>query len=1077
MKKSLLKDAFRQIVKYPGRFISIFTIVAIGSAFFAGIKTAAPNMKYTADQYYDSYNMMDIRLLSTMGFVDEDLEAVRNIDGIKEVSTSYFQDVTTVIGSAEMVFRIHSIPNDAKDREFINMPKLIEGRLPEKLGECIIEVNQNLDHGIQIGEKITVASGKKEDLSDKLRSTEFTVVGTAVSPYYLTFDKDASDIGSGKVNLFMMTVEEEFLYPVYLELLVTVEGAKNLNSYSEEYEKKIEVVMNKIENLGADRATLRLDDIKAEAMKQLKEGEKELEEQEENYNKQIADGEAELASARDEIVDGEATLETEKKNYVTRVADAEQRIRDGEKQLAEAQEEYNAGVNAYNSAIAEYGDDLAQLNSASQSLKGIQADAATQRESVSGMMENASSPEEYQSLSQQLASIDELYRTASNGINTVSGLNDYAQAQMAGAENQLSRARSSLDAANAELQAGKNELASEKREAEAQFLSAEKELEEGKSSYEEGKEEFDKKKAEGELALRDGREKIIRAENEIERLSKPSWYVLDRMKLYSYADYASTADRMDAIASLFPLFFFAVAALVCLTTMTRMVDEQRASIGIYKALGYSNNDIAFKYVNYAALASIFGGILGAVIGIKIFPKIIFDSWSMMYTLPPMLETRQVLLIILTVLAGFIVTTATAYFVTRTTLKEVPAMLMRPKIAYFGKEILLERVTHLWKHFSFSQKVTMRNIFRYKKRFFMTVTGIAGCAALLVAGFGLSNSISKVVVKQYQEIFTYNLNMKYTPTSTTMDRREVTLTLDGEASVESYIQVAQLNATVKGDEDIAVTMISPFDQEKFSGFTKLQERVSGNEVELPVTGIVINEKLAKELDVTIGDSISVDNGDGAMKKLLISGITENYVFHYIYIHPEYYQEIYRLKPDNNALFIKLRDVSGVSESALGKKLIELDQVASVLYYSDVAEKFEDSVISLNAIVYAIIICAALLAFVVLYNLTNINLSERLREIATIKVLGFYNSEVSAYVYRENFILTIIGAGLGLFLGVGLHRAIMNSIEQDGVMFGNYISGSSFIYSFMITLVFGILVNIFMYKKLVNIKMVESLKSIE
>lgn len=273
---------------------------------------------------------------------------------------------------------------------------------------------------------------------------------------------------------------------------------------------------------------------------------------------------------------------------------------------------------------------------------------------------------------------------------------------------------------------------------------------------------------------------------------------------------------------------------------------------------------------------------------------------------------------------------------------------------------------------------MRNIFRYKKCFIMAVTGIAGCAALLVAGFGLSNSISKVVVKEYQEIFTYNLNMKYMPTSNTMDRRNVMEMLSEEETVDSYIQVAQLNATVKGEEDIAVTMISPFDQEKFRDFTKLQERVSGDDLAIPETGIVINEKLAKELDVRIGDSISVDNGDGAMKKLLISGITENYVFHYIYIHPSYYEEIYRLKPESNALFIRLNEVSPDAESTLGKKLIEMEQVASVLYYSDAAEKFEDSVVSLNAIVYAIIICAALLAFVVLYNLTNINLSERLRD---------------------------------------------------------------------------------------------------
>ncbi|WP_312652644.1 FtsX-like permease family protein [Proteiniclasticum sp.] len=1077
MKKSLLKDAFRQIFKYPGRFISIFTIVAIGSAFFAGIKTAAPNMKYTADQYYDAYNMMDIRLLSTMGFVEEDLEAVKEIDGVKEVAPSYFQDVTATVGSLELVFRIHSIPNNAKDREFINMPKIVEGRLPEKLGECIIESSQNMDLGLEIGDKIQVSSGKKEDLSDKLASSEFTIVGKAASPYYLTFDKDSSDIGSGKVNFFMMTVEDEFLYPVFLELLVTVDGVKELNSYSSLYEKKIEVVRNQIENMGSDRAVLRLESIRAEAMKQLEEGRKKLAEEEENYNKQIADGEIALAAARDDIVEGEATLETEKKNYAVRVADAEARIRDGERQLADAKAEYNAGRTAYNNAVNEYGDDLAQLDSASQSLKGVQNDAAAQRESIAASLSAATTPEEYESLSSQLASLDDLYMAAGEGINTITGLNDYAQSQMQSAETQLNSARVKLNAAETELQAGKNELAREKRTAEAEFLAAEATLSDGKIQYDEAKKEFDIKKAEGEKALQDGREKIIRAENEIERLQKPSWYVLDRMKLYSYADYAATADRMDAVASLFPVFFFAVAALVCLTTMTRMVDEQRASIGVYKALGYSNNAIAFKYVNYAAIASIFGGILGAIIGIQVFPKIIFNSWSMMYNLPPMLETRQTLLIFLTVLAGFLVTTMTAYVVTRSTLKEVPAMLMRPKMTYFGKMILLERMTSIWSRFSFSQKVTMRNIFRYKKRFIMTVTGIAGCAALLVAGFGLSNSISKVVVKQYQEIFTYNLNMKFEPTSTTLDRRNVRETLEEDEAVESYIQVAQLNATVKGDEDIAVTMISPYDPEAFGKFIRLRERASGDAISLPETGIVINEKLAKELGVSKGDSISVDNGDGAMKKLLISGITENYVFHYIYIHPVYYEEIFRLKPDDNALFIRLYEDSREAESALGTTLIDREEVASVAYYRDAAEKFEDSVVSLNAVVFAIIICAALLAFVVLYNLTNINLSERLREIATIKVLGFYNREVSAYVYRENMILTLIGGIFGLIVGIFLHRAIMGSIEQDGVMFGNYISGRSFIYSFFITLIFGILVNLFMYRKLTNIKMVESLKSVE
>lgn len=1076
MKKSLLKDAFRQIYKYPGRFISIFVIVAIGAAFFAGIKTAAPNMKYTADQYYDDNHMMDLRMLSTMGFVEDDLEALRGVDGVEKVQPAYFIDVTSTIGLNELVFRIHSLPTDTKD-DFINQPSLVEGRLPEAKGECVVEYNRSFDLDVKVGDVLKVDSGKKEGLEDKLDSDEFTVVGLAVSPYYLTFDKDASEIGSGKVNFFMMVVEEEFLYPVYLEMLVTVKGAKELSSYSKEYEKKVENVANKLENLGQERAEIRLASLKKEANEKLGEAREELAREEALYDEKIGEGERELEAARDTLVEGEATLETERKNYDERIIQANEEIRQGEIALNSAKNDYNEGLSTYNNAVAEYGDDLKELDKASTSLGNVQADAKVQRDNIASQMTDGKTPDEIETLRQQYATADELYQTASKGITTVTGLNNYAQSQMVSAESQLKSAKKSLTDAENQLNDAKSQLASEKAAAETQFAAADSELTAGREEYDVARATLLEKKEEGAEAIQEGKEKMIRAENEIERLSEPGIYVLDRMKLYSYADYAQTADRMDAIASLFPLFFFSVSALVCLTTMTRMVDEQRTSIGIYKALGYGNGAIAFKYVNYAALASLLGGLLGSYVGIKVFPRIIFNSWSLMYTLPPMLETSQPFLMGLTVLAGVLVTTLTAYLVTKNSLREVPATLMRPKTGISGKPIVLERFTSLWKRLSFSQKVTMRNLFRYKKRFFMTVIGIAGCAALILAGFGLSNSISEVVTKQYQEIFTYDINMRYSPTVKNGDKRQVMGELESNPDVSMFTQVSQMNATVKGEEETSVTLISPIAPEELESYVRLRQRVSGNKVPLPDDGVVINEKLAKELKVSVGDSISLDNGDGAVKKVQIGGITENYVFHYIYISPVYYKEIFRLEPNANSLFIKINEMTKEKESELGTNLIAKDEVSSVMYYSDAKEKFESSVLSLNAIVYAIIISAALLAFVVLYNLTNINISERLREIATIKVLGFYNREVSAYVYRENIILTIIGSLSGLFVGIFLHRAIMSSIEQNGVMFGNFISMRSFLFAFFITLIFGILVNIFMYKKLVNIKMVESLKSVE
>lgn len=1082
MKKSLFKDSFREIFKYPGRFLSIFTIVAIGTAFFAGIKASAPDMKYTADQYYDNYNMMDIRLLSTMGFVNEDVEAVKNIQGVKEVEASYFLDVVTTLQSSELVFRIHSIPSGAGfvlDPNFINMPKILEGRLPLREGECIIEVSKNLDLGLKIGDTLKVSSGKKEDLSTTLKDDTYTIVGKAVSPYYLTFDKDASEIGSGKVNFWMMVVESEFLYPVHTEIKLTLEGAKELNSYSSAYAKTVDKLKNQLENLGADRAEIRLAEIKKKATAELEEARAKLLSEEATYNQEISDAENKLTEARDKLKEGQATLDTEKKNYEIRVADAESQIRSGEASLAKAENEYAVNLRKYNDAQAQYGESLEQLDSASTSLKGIQSDAANQKASITAQLSDPSiTPEQRANLEEQLSSANSLYDTASDGINTITGLNDYAKESMDSAENQLASARKTLDKARKDLNQAKSQLASEKQTANAKFAEAETSLAAGQIEYDAGKAELDKKKAEGAKLIQDGKEKIIRAENEIEKLSKPSWYVLDRTKLYSYADYAATADRMDAIAKLFPIFFFAVASLVCLTTMTRMVDEQRNAIGTYKALGYSVGSIAFKYVNYAALASILGGILGVIVGVKVFPKIIFDSWAMMYTLPPMQEVVQIPLMVATVVVGAVVTTVTAYLACRNELKAVPAMLMRPKAPKAGKMILIERITGIWERFSFSQKVTMRNIFRYKKRFFMTVTGIAGCAALLVAGFGLSNSIGKVVEKQYQEIFTYDLNMRYSASSEEKDKDDVITLINGNEDVASKLKVSQMNATIEGpDGSIAATMISPLEPDKLQEYITLRDRTTQRAISLPLTGIVINEKLAKELNVSVGDSIAVDNGDGAVKKLEIAAITENYVFHYIYINSDYYKEIFRLSPENNAVMIKLKSATPENETKLGSTLISRSSVASVTYYSDAALKFKDTVKSLNAIVYAIIVCAGLLAFVVLYNLTNINLSERLREIATIKVLGFYNREVASYVYRENIILTTIGAGAGLLIGISLHTAIMTSLEQNGIMFGNYIAKTSFLYAFLITFFFGILVNIFMYRKLTNIKMVESLKSIE
>jgi len=1083
MKSSLFKDTFREIGKSPNRFLSIFLIVALGTAFFAGIKAAAPDMKNTADLYYDEYNMMDIRVLSTMGLTADDMAAIRAVEGVREVQPSYFADVVTTIHANEVVFRMHSLPAEilsSGSGNYLNEPKIVEGRLPEKTGECIIEKSNNVDLGLAVGDVIQVSSGKKEDLTGVLATDTFTIVGKAVSPYYLTYDKDASDIGSGKVNFFMMILSTDFAYPVYTEALITVKGAEELNSYSEEYHSLIEKTMNQIDNVVSERSVVRLAELKEMATDQLNASKADLAAQETEFNTKIAEGQAQLDAAHDELVQGQATLDSQKESSEQQIAAAQKQIDDGEVELAEGQKEYDDAVVQYNDAKAQYGDILAALDQATAELNKIDADSQTQIDTIEDRLLNDTTLTDQQRLDyqSQLITYKDNQQSARSGLAELNTLNSSAKNSMASAEAQLAAAKVKLDNAKAKLAAGKEALAEAKADAAVKFASAEQQLAEGTVKYNTSKADFEAQKAEGEVKLEDGKEQVIRGENQIELLSKPSYYVLDRSMLYSYADYAATADRMDAIARIFPLFFFFVAVLVCLTTMTRMVDEQRGTIGTFKALGYTKSEIVYKYVNYAALASAFGGVLGVAAGVSIFPRFIFDAWSMMYNLPPMTAVPQYPMMVYTVVVGILVTTVSAYAACNQELLTVPAQLMRPKAPKAGKTILLERINLFWNRMSFSQKVTARNIFRYKKRFFMTIIGIAGCSALLVAGLGLSNSISQIVDRQYRQIFTFDISMKYTPTAADEEKTAVIDKLGATQGVLSVTEVTELNAKVKSDGDeISMTLVCPVSKEDFPNYVALRDRTTQKKLTLSDTGLIITEKLAKELGVGVGDAVTVDNGDGAVKKLEISGITENYIFHYGYISTAYYTEIFRLAPEYNGLMIKLDPSANISETELGRDLISMDQVASVAYYSDAAGKFRETIKSLDSIVYVIIGCAGLLAFVVLYNLTNINLSERIREIATIKVLGFYNREVAAYVYRENVILSMIGAAAGLALGIYLHRIIMTSIEQSGIMFGDYIAGQSFLYSFAATLAFTMLVNIFMYRRLTHIPMVESLKTVE
>ncbi|MGL4774420.1 MAG: FtsX-like permease family protein, partial [Clostridium sp.] len=646
------------------------------------------------------------------------------------------------------------------------------------------------------------------------------------------------------------------------------------------------------------------------------------------------------------------------------------------------------------------------------------------------------------------------------------------------AQTKMNEAKAQVDGGRRELEKQKINLENGKVTANRELDNASKKLEDGKVQLSQGEAEFEKSKKEAELKIADGERQLADAKEKIEAMGDAEWYVLNREKNYSYMSYKSSTDSVDAIAQVFPVFFFLVAALVCLTTMTRMVDEQRVNMGTLKALGYSQWKIASKYLFYAATASICGSVVGIVVGMNIFPSVIFNAYGIMFNIPELIKEFNLYYSALATVSAVAITTLAAYLACSKDLKEVPSSLMRPKAPPEGKRILLERIPLIWNNLNFIGKVTARNIFRYKKRFLMTVIGISGCTALLLAGFGIKDSIEVIVEKQYGDIFKYNLTIGIDDKATVDDLERIDSYLTEENGIKQYMNIEsayQKAFNDNGEKDI--NLIVPKETENLRSFIDLKERKSRNELNLSNDGVIITEKLANSLEVSVGDVISLKDDNGFSKEVKVTGIAENYVSHFVYMGPKLYEEIHGVKPRFNGIMTINESTSKEFENALMETLSKDEKISSISFNSGMENSFSDTISSLNIVVVVMIVSAGALAFVVLYNLTNVNISERLREIATIKVLGFYDNEVSSYVFRENFILTFIGSLVGLGLGAALHKFIIVTAEMESFMFGRNLDFSSSIYSIILTIVFAAIVNLAMYYKLKNVPMVESLKSVD
>ncbi len=560
-------------------------------------------------------------------------------------------------------------------------------------------------------------------------------------------------------------------------------------------------------------------------------------------------------------------------------------------------------------------------------------------------------------------------------------------------------------------------------------------------------------------------------------INRPEWYILDRDQNVGYVSYIQDTDRVAKLATVFPIVFFVVAALISLTTMSRMVEEERGEIGTLKALGYTKIQIAGKYLVYATLATVIGAVIGMLIGFNILPKIISDMYAMMYNLPPLIIEFNIKYAMIGLLvAGTCTLGATIYSCVKE-LAQTPATLMRPKAPKPGKRVILEKINFIWSKLNFTHKVTVRNLFRYKKRFLMTIIGVMGCTSLIIAGFGLRDAIGYMVPSQYGNIFKYDLNISI------KDSKNSKKTLENIKKNEKIEDAINLNMQsveiVKDDNNQNIQLIVPNNVNELEKYISLKPRKNDEEKYiLNDEGIILTEKLAKLLNINEGDIIRLRNADDIEVDARVYKITENYIMHYIYMSPTLYEKLYCEKPEYNTIYANTGKLDEGQEKSLGKEILNNEEnVSTIGFTSDTKNIFNDVMENMNFVVWILIVAAGMLAIVVLYNLSNTNISERIRELATIKVLGFYNKEVYNYVSRETVILTIIGILFGLVGGYLLTLYIIKTCELDILMFNSQVHILSYVYGVVLTVIFATIINITTYFALKNINLIESLKSVE
>ena len=1087
MQKSYRKNIRRDFRSNLNRFLSLFGIVALGVMMLTGLVSFAPSMRTAGQKYYVQQNVFDLRVLSTLGLSESDLSAIAATEGVSAVMPVKYLDTEGRWSSSTdgAVLRVQQLPADpAADTEAnMNRLTLLEGRMPETANECVVQVLGHADP-IPLGTVVTLPKD-----TENIRRTEYTVVGQVQDPQYFSANQETSTVGDGILDALVFVQDGELTADYYTICYLKVTDASQYDNYSDEYQTAVDTVADRLDAISKEHCVARRAQLIEDATTQLDDAKQTYSEQKAEAERQFAEAEQKLDDAQKQLDAAKAQLDAGEAELAAQKAALPDTMQSGAATLVSSEEQ-----------VLEFEDQLQQIEllvNLKQVADPLLGYAETALNNAQKALDEAEpEDEEYTELRDALAKAQAAY-------DNIKGQLDGYQAQLDAGKQQMyakrlisspnlsntdlvTEAKAALRKMKVQLLQGQLQLSTGTATAYTQFEAARAQLDEGWAQYRSGQEqldasrtEYETQKADAEQKLAEGQQQINDAEEKIADIQNGEWYVLDRGSTLSLVTLEQYADRMAAIARVFPVFFFLVAALVATTTMTRMVDENRLQMGTLKALGYSNASIAGKYLFYALTASVLGSMAGMVVGFLVFPSIIWYAYQLIFSLPTFtLRFYPGMAAASMAISAAVIGLAT-WSACRSSLKEKSAALLLPRAPVAGKRIFLEYITPLWKRMSFSQKTTARNLFRYKKRFFMTVLGVAGCTALLLIGFGLQDSLLPIVTKQSTELSHNDLTVTLSDPAAFTVEKGLTDALEG-GQVENWAAVYSKSVTIYNadGESAGVSVVGAQTDSQLSRYVTFRTRQGHKAIPFEKDSVVLTEKTALNLGVEPGDSIWVENPDGERVEMTLTGVTENYMFTRLYVSNAQLQTLLGTQDIPwNTVYAQTRCDSAADRNTMRETLLACNYVTGASFTEDATSMFDNLIVSLNSVVVLIIVCAAALAAVVLYNLISVNLAERKKELATIKVLGFYDKEVYRYIFREIDLLALMGSCVGLLLGIPLHQFIIRTVEMDQLMFIRTIAPHSYLLSVALTMLFTLAVCFVMRRHVKKISMVESMKAPE